>query len=128
MLVRLRLAKGFLVFALMLSIGAHWAFLQSVAWVGMIFDYSSEAGLRQGIEMTFDGDHPCKLCKLVRESTREKQEQPVLKLEIKVDKSLPAELATWTRTELCQTLALPPCPPLTGRISSQPPTPPPRFV
>lgn len=62
----IRLHKWLVVLALVLSIGGHWAFLQSVAWVGMAVTYSKDASLSQVFEKTFDGHHLCKLCKIVR--------------------------------------------------------------
>jgi hypothetical protein len=64
--VLVRLQKWLVVLALVLSIGGHWAFLQSVAWVGMAVTYSKDASLSQALEKTFDGHHLCKLCKIVR--------------------------------------------------------------
>lgn len=71
----LKFAKAPIIVMLTLSLGAHWALLQSVAWAGMIFDYSTEAGLRQGISMTFDGDHPCSLCNVIEEAKDQDQQQ-----------------------------------------------------
>lgn len=64
--VLIRLQRWLIVAALVLSIGGHWAFLQSIAWVGMAVSYSKDATLGQAIEKTFDGHHLCRLCKLVR--------------------------------------------------------------
>lgn len=61
----------------MVSIGAHWALLQGVAWVGMAVTYSVERGsLVEGLEMTFDGDHPCPMCKAVKKGTESEQKDP----------------------------------------------------
>ena len=62
----IRLHKWLVVLALVLSIGGHWAILQSVAWVGMAVTYSKDSSLSQALEKTFDGHHLCKLCKIVR--------------------------------------------------------------
>lgn len=59
------LSKWLVVVALIFSIGAHWALLQSLAWSGMLLSYTQEAGFARGVSMTFDGDHPCKLCKAI---------------------------------------------------------------
>jgi hypothetical protein len=64
--VLIRLHKWLVVLALVASIGGHWAFLQSVAWVGMAVTYSKDSNLSQALEKTFDGHHLCKLCKIVR--------------------------------------------------------------
>ena len=60
-----RLPRILIALALASSIGLHWAFLQSVAWVGMIVSYSQEAPLSEAVVKTFDGQHPCKLCKQI---------------------------------------------------------------
>jgi hypothetical protein len=72
--------KVIVVSALMLSIGLHWVALQTAAFIGMAFNYTAASGsLVQGVEETFDGDHPCELCKLVMEqqgATEEKESPP----------------------------------------------------
>lgn len=56
----------------MLSIGAQWAVLQGVAWVGMAVSYSIEEGsVGDGLSKTFDGNHPCSLCHIVKKGTQE---------------------------------------------------------
>ncbi len=60
---------------LVLSLGLHWAILQTVAWTGMLISYSRSSGLSEGISRTFDGQHPCPLCRLVTEG-RAKERQP----------------------------------------------------
>ncbi|MCX6857809.1 MAG: hypothetical protein NTV80_23230 [Verrucomicrobia bacterium] len=63
-----RLSQILVVAALVVSIGLHWAVLQSAAWVGMAVAYSVEKGsLTEGLSDTFDGDHPCPLCKAVKQ-------------------------------------------------------------
>ncbi|MCB1096502.1 MAG: hypothetical protein KDN22_13075 [Verrucomicrobiae bacterium] len=59
-----------------LSIGFHWTLLQCVAWVGMAIAYTGEDGsLVSGLSRTFDGQHPCSLCKAVESGVRSEQEQ-----------------------------------------------------
>jgi hypothetical protein len=58
-----RLPRMLLVIALASSIGLHWAFLQVVAWTGMVVTYSQTAPVSEAVAKTFDGRHPCKLCK-----------------------------------------------------------------
>src|SRR5437588_11570426 len=55
----------FIALALASSIGLHWTFLQAVAWAGMIVSYSQEAPLGEAVVKTFDGQHPCKLCRQI---------------------------------------------------------------
>ncbi len=56
---------GLVVAALCLSLGVHWALLQSLAWTGMLLSWSHEVSLVEAVKNTFDGEHPCPLCKAV---------------------------------------------------------------
>ena len=68
--------------ALAFTIGLHWGFLQSVAWLGMVVSYSQHDGIGEALEKTFDGKHPCSLCKAIAEgkkSERKPEAAPVIK-------------------------------------------------
>ncbi len=72
-----RLSQTLVVAALVVSIGLHWAVLQSAAWVGMAVAYTVEKGsLSEGLSDTFDGDHPCPLCKVVQLAQATENELP----------------------------------------------------
>jgi hypothetical protein len=74
-----RTSKWVLVAMLTLTLGFHWTFLQSVAWVGMVVNYSRDSSLKAAFTKTFDGQHPCCLCKLVQEgkkSEKKSEAQP----------------------------------------------------
>ena len=79
---------------LVLTLGLHWALLQTVAWTGMIISYSQENSLRGAVSMTFDGAHPCCLCKTIKQAKSEERQQSEQKLtsELKIKCVLPAEL------------------------------------
>ena len=83
--VLFRLPKIVLVVALSLSLGLHWALLQSVAWVGMVVSYSQSAPIAEALAKTFDGKHPCKLCKLVDAGKQTEQKQESQKTSAKVE-------------------------------------------
>jgi hypothetical protein len=68
--VFLKASKWLVVFTLSLTLGFHWGLLQSVAWVGMVVNYSCQGSLKEAVSKTFDGRHPCPLCKLVREGKK----------------------------------------------------------
>jgi len=73
---RMRAAIRFAtVMVLVLSLGLHWAFLQSVAWVGMIVSYSHKASLAEAVSKTFDGKHPCCLCKMIQKGRADEKQQ-----------------------------------------------------
>jgi hypothetical protein len=54
-----RLSKLVLALALAGSIGLHWAFLQAVAWTGMVASYACILPISEALQKTFDGKHPC---------------------------------------------------------------------
>jgi len=71
-----RLPKILIALALAGSIGLHWAFLQTVAWAGMIVSYAHESPLTEAVVKTFDGQHPCELCKqIAKEKQAEKKSE-----------------------------------------------------
>jgi hypothetical protein len=49
--------------------------VQQAAWAGMLLDYTRERGFRRGVVETFDGEHPCCLCKRAAE-LREQESPP----------------------------------------------------
>ncbi len=72
-----RFARYLLIAALMVSIGAQWAVLQSAAWVGMAVSYSiHEGSVSEGLSKTFDGQHPCALCDVVTKGKGSEKKDP----------------------------------------------------
>lgn len=69
------LAKSLVVLTLVLSLGLHWAVLQSVAWAGMLVKYSQDASFSEAWSKTFDGKHPCKLCTSIQKGRAEEKQQ-----------------------------------------------------
>jgi len=63
-----RLPKLAIVAALACSIGLHWAIFQSVAWMGMVVSYAQSGSIGDALAKTFDGNHPCPLCKEIAKS------------------------------------------------------------
>src|SRR5262249_27173758 len=69
-----------------MGIGFHWAFLQSLAWTTMLADHLRTESFVVSVKKTFDGAHPCRLCKQIAagKHTEEKKSEvtfPVKKLE-----------------------------------------------
>ena len=87
------IAKILLIAALMVSIGGQWIVLQSAAWVSMAVTYSlKEGSVAQGLTKTFDGQHPCALCKVVAKGQH-------------TDKKGPEEMAAKLKIDLfCDTI------------------------
>lgn len=67
--MRSSFCRACILLALVLSLGLHWTVLQSAAWVGMIVSYSQEGSLGEALEKTFDGEHPCELCRMIDRGT-----------------------------------------------------------
>lgn len=62
-------ARWMMVLGLMVSIGLHTVVIQSAAWAGMLVSYSMQKGsVVQAVSDTFDGEHPCELCKLAQQA------------------------------------------------------------
>ena len=69
------LCKWLVLCALMMSLGLHWVVLQSAAWTGMVLQYAQQDGLGAALEKTFDGNHPCALCKKLAANTESEQKK-----------------------------------------------------
>ncbi len=90
----LRLMRALTVMAVCLSVGLHWAALQSAAWVGMAVSYSIEKGsLSEGLSDTFDGEHPCPLCRAVEKGVDAEQESGKNQIPLKTVKEMKLILA-----------------------------------
>ena len=74
-----RAASATCLIALLMTLGVHWILLQSVAWVGMVAEYSRSASVREALRETFDGQHPCRLCLQIRDG-REQQKREQAKI------------------------------------------------
>lgn len=60
-----RFGKFLVVVALVTTTGLHWAVLQSVAWTTMLTNNLRTQSLTEAVTHTFDGKHPCCLCKTI---------------------------------------------------------------
>lgn len=121
-----RLPRFLIIVALAGSIGLHWAFLQSVAWVSMVVTYSQDVPITEAISKTFDGQHPCKLCKGIAagKKSEQKTEFPPLVKKLEFVSARAAFIFTAP-----QDFRLLPETTFTFRkLAHQPPVPPPRFL
>lgn len=80
-----RFGKFIVVVALITTTGLHWAVLQSVAWTTMLADNLRTQSLTEAVTHTFDGEHPCCLCKAIAAGRKSEQKKeftaPLQKLE-----------------------------------------------
>lgn len=115
-----------LVGVLMISIGMHWALLQSIAWTGMLIRYAQDGrSVATALAMTLDGKHPCKLCRVTESGRRSESPAnrivPIQKLDL-FAQELPE---AWNPQARLTSSVLPATATYEGR-SSAPPVPPPR--
>jgi len=61
----LRFGQILMIIALLAINGAHWVTLQTVAWTAMFTQNLRSGSLEQAMTKTFDGRHPCCLCKQI---------------------------------------------------------------
>jgi hypothetical protein len=71
--VSARFGKIFVVVALTAMLGAHWVLLQSVAWTAMLAGNLQSSSFHEAVTKTFDGRHPCCLCKAIAAAKKSEQ-------------------------------------------------------
>jgi hypothetical protein len=60
-----RFSYALLIAAVLTATGTHWLFLQSLAWTSMLAENLQSGSVFDAVERTFDGHHPCGLCKQI---------------------------------------------------------------
>ena len=115
-----------LIIALSLSIGLQWALVQAAAWAGMIVSFSKETTFARAVSMTFDGAHPCRICKAVREGEPKSQSSKRAPVIAKIDLAAPEHgVMIFDRGSVPSVVEYVTA--LSGRMTLRPPLPPPRF-
>ncbi|MBS0659076.1 MAG: hypothetical protein JSR82_12615 [Verrucomicrobia bacterium] len=69
------IATALAVVAICSATGAHWALLQSMAWLRMLAVYAQDRPIAQAVAETFDGEHPCELCVAIKEAKKQEEQQ-----------------------------------------------------
>lgn len=76
---------------LALFLGVHWFALQSVGWASMLVSRTQTAGWQEAVRTTFDGDHPCEVCKLVS-AGRKAEKLPSVEFKVtKIEAGVPSD-------------------------------------
>ena len=73
------------VVTLCLAVGLHWLTLQSVAWTAMMFRNVTQVSFCQAVKRTFDGAHPCSLCRIVNKGNASDQKRDAQISSAKID-------------------------------------------
>ncbi len=119
-----RLGKIFVVITLVVTTGAHWAVLQSVAWTTMLADNLRTQSVAEAVSQTFDGDHPCPLCCAIAAGKKsEKKAESILPAQM-MEVPPCAENIVLTPPDFFQILTSPDI--AAESITQKPPLPPPR--
>jgi hypothetical protein len=73
--------------------GGHWGALQTVAWAGMLWNYTQADGsLLSGVKKTFDGTNPCTMCKSIESAKEKERAEPLVVVSAKKIEAFPAPL------------------------------------
>ena len=76
----MRIGRSLALIALLNFAGAHWVILQSIAWSSMLAKQAGHTHLAEAVQKTFDGAHPCSLCKGISRA-QEKERKPPVRVE-----------------------------------------------
>jgi hypothetical protein len=95
--------------ALFFVAGGHWGALQTVAWAGMLWNYTqAEGSLLTGVQKTFDGEHPCGLCDSIKTAQSKERAVPVTLTAAKKIEVFPLPLCAEIPLRSCRDFAFPP--------------------
>ena len=71
-------ARKLLVFIILVAVtGGQWAVLQSAAWAGMLVNNLRTQSLADAVTRTFDGQHPCPLCKAIESGKKSEKKSEI---------------------------------------------------
>ena len=73
----MRIGRTLALIALLNFAGAHWIVLQSIAWSSMVAKRARHFHLAEAVQKTFDGAHPCSLCKGISRAQEKERKPPV---------------------------------------------------
>ena len=119
-----RVRNALLILVLLAGTGAHWVALQSVAWTRMLAENLRTVSFANAVSRTFDGQHPCSLCKVIASAKKSEKRMEFPQLLTKLEFPLTTQLLLLVAPIRFQLVPI-------GNefiesLSQQPPTPPPR--
>jgi hypothetical protein len=122
--VFVRFGKVFVVIALVAMLGAHWALLQTVAWATMLADNLRTRSLTEAVTQTFDGKHPCPLCKAIAAGKKSEQKTEFISHTLRLE--FPPVKGNFLLMAPSRFELLPQANSFADSLIQSPPTPPPR--
>lgn len=117
-----------MVVVLMLSatLGMHWAVLQGMAWTSMFLKQVQSLPVSVALTNTFDGDHACDWCRVVREGRAEEKSRQETRWMMKLEGVLPPLCQVPVHGQETRDSGMPPVSMVWASRSESPPLPPPR--
>jgi len=119
-----RLGKFLVVAALVLTTGAHWAALQTVAWTTMLASNLRSHSMSEAVSQTFDGEHLCPLCRAIAAAKKSEKKSEAVSSTIKLE--FPPTAQRFFLNPPAQFEVLPAADLFADLLSQKPPVPPPR--
>lgn len=122
--MRLKWTKLIVATMLSLVMGLHWIALQSFGWAQMFVTFAQTDPVKEALIKTFDGKHPCNICKLVEEGKHAENKQQIRKVEAKFDYWLGSKETLLFPPPMARSLAV--LADVADMRIDSPPSPPPR--
>jgi len=122
--VLVRFGKFLVIVALVVTVGAQWTVLQTVAWTTTLADNLRTHSLAESVTRTFDGKHPCCLCKAIA-AAKKSEKKNDFALELK-KMEFPPTPENFTIIAPSHFQLLPQADTFADSLTQKPPTPPPR--
>lgn len=110
--------------ALVTAFSGHWIVLQSVAWTAMILDNTRRSEWRDAFAKTFDGRHPCPLCKSIEKGRQSEKKRDAQVVASKLNLFHQAHAVALSPPHDFRQLQTPDT--FSQRLPHRPPVPPPR--
>ena len=75
--MRQRLQLSALLLAWLMATGSQWDVVQVFAWGRMFASYSQTMPLASALRLTFQPDHMCSVCKMVKAAKQQQEQSPM---------------------------------------------------
>jgi hypothetical protein len=75
--MRQRLQLSALLLAWLMATGSQWDVVQVFAWGRMFASYSRTMSVESALRMTFQPDHMCSVCKMVKAAKQQQEQSPM---------------------------------------------------
>jgi hypothetical protein len=84
--------KFVMLLTVLLLVAGQWGVLQTLAWATMLVDYSRAESLSAAVVKTFDGHHPCALCRTVQAGRQQEHRASLASEPFRLECTAPAVL------------------------------------